>query len=229
MDAYFSHIFDFVCLAFSLALFLGDKLYIGRKLKTNPLYTIQGVSETARREWAAGVMRAGDGILAVQTLRNSTMVASFMASTSTLLALGVLSLSAQAEHVAETWHVLNLVGAASQGMLMIKILALMLDLFFAFFCFSSSIRLYNHVGFMINTCDGSVAEDVKIAFVTAHLNSAAHQFHTGMRAFYFMVPLVFWVFGSVLLILSTAAMIAVVHILDKTPHASSALLPRRPS
>ena len=130
MDAYFSHIFDFVCLAFSLALFLGYNLYIGRKLKTNPLYTIQGVSETARREWAAGVMRAGDGILAVQTLRNSTMVASFMASTSTLLALGVLSLSAQAEHVAETWHVLNLVGAASQGMLMIKILALMLDLFF---------------------------------------------------------------------------------------------------
>lgn len=229
MNAYLSHMFDFACLAVSLLMFLGYNMFIGRKLRANPLYTIQGVSETARREWAAGVMRSGDGILAVQTLRNSTMVASFMASTSTLLALGVLSLSAQAEHVAQTWHVLNLIGVTSQSMLMVKILALMLDLFFAFFCFSSSIRLYNHVGFMINTCNGEVAQDVKIAFVTAHLNSAAHQFHTGMRAFYFMVPLVFWVFGSVFLVLGTVAMIVVVHILDKTPHASSALLRKRSS
>lgn len=229
MDAYLSHILDFICLCVSLGLFVGYNLFIGRKLKKNPLYTIQGVSETARREWADGVMRAGDGILAVQTLRNSTMVASFMASTSTLLALGVLSLSTQVGQVAETWHALNLLGATGQSMLMIKILALMLDLFFAFFCFSSSIRLYNHVGFMINTCHSDVAQDTKISFVTAHLNSAAHQFHTGMRAFYFMVPLVLWVFGAVFLLLGTAAMIAVVHVLDKTPHASSALLPRRRS
>lgn len=229
MDAYLSHVFDFVCLAFSLALFLGYNAFMARKLKTNPLYTIQGVSETARREWVAGVMRDKDGILAVQTLRNSTMVASFMASTSILLALGLLSLSSRIEDVAQTWHILNVPGTASQGMLIVKILALMLDLFFAFFCFSSSIRLYNHVGFMINTCNGEVAEDIKIAFVTAHLNSAAHQFHTGMRAFYFMVPLLFWVFGSPFLVLGTVAMIVVVHILDKTPHASSALLPRRPS
>lgn len=198
-----------------------------QRVRREPLYAIQGVSDIARREWVASVMREKNGILAVQTLRNSTMVASFMASTATLLALGVLSLTGQAENLGRTWHALNMLGSTDQSMLVFKILTILLDLFIAFLCFTSSIRLYNHVGFMISTCTEAVQEDVKVCFVTAHLNNAARQFHLGMRVFYFMVPLVFWVFGSEFLLLGTAIMTAIVHLLDRTPRIHCTFMPKK--
>lgn len=221
----FPHIVDLACLALALGVFTGHNAYMAHALKADPLRTIQGVSDIARREWVASVMREKNGILAVQTLRNSTMVASFMASTATLLAMGVLTLTGQAENLGRTWHALNTLGSTDQGMLVFKILMILLDLFIAFLCFTSSIRLYNHVGFMISTCSEAVQEDVKVCFVTAHLNNAARQFHFGMRVFYFMVPLVFWVFGSEFLLLGTAIMTAIVHLLDRTPRVHCTFTP----
>ena len=49
------------------------------------------------------------------------------------------------------------------------------------------------------------------------LDRAAKHFHNGMRAFYFMVPLVLWFFGPLLLVGATMLMIVVVYLIDKTP------------
>lgn len=45
----------------------------------------------ARTAWVERIMQNEDGILAVQTLRNSTLVATFLASTAVLLIIGVLT------------------------------------------------------------------------------------------------------------------------------------------
>jgi hypothetical protein len=42
-------------------------------------YTVQAVQADARRHWVESVMRDKRDILAVQTLRNSTMAATFLA------------------------------------------------------------------------------------------------------------------------------------------------------
>ena len=211
------HALDLVCLFASIALFTLYNVFIWYKLRRDPIYTIQGAANIARKTWVVSVMEEKKDILAVQTLRNSTMAATFMASTAILLSVGVLSLTGQADNLGRTWHAVNLFGSTEQSTFVLKLVVLLANLFIAFFSFSNSIRLYHHVGFMINVPCMEGNYSTSFTFVAMQLNRAAHQFHIGMRAFYFMVPLVFWLFGPVLLVGSTLLMIAVVFILDKTP------------
>jgi hypothetical protein len=50
-----------------------------QRVKRNPAYTVQAVNVMARTAWVERIMKNEDGILAVQTLRNSTMAATFLA------------------------------------------------------------------------------------------------------------------------------------------------------
>lgn len=217
MERLVPHVLDVVCLLVSIAMFTLYNAVMWWKLKSDPIFTIQGAADLSRRAWVVSVMEEKKDILAVQTLRNSTMAATFLASTAILLSVGVLSLTGQAENIGTTWHSLNIFGSTEQSTLALKLLVLLVNLFIAFFSFSSSIRLYNHVGFMLNvpSIDGNYSSSM--TFVAMQLNRAASHFHFGMRAFYFMVPLVFWIFGPLLLLFSTIAMICVVYCLDRTP------------
>ena len=196
---------------------LAYHLFIARKRTNCPQHTVQGVAGATRREWVASVVRGKDGILGVQTLRNSTMVASFMASTSSVLALGVLSLASSADDKAGAWRLLHVFGSSSPDLLVIKVLALLLTLFFAFFCFASSIRLYGHVSFMIGTCTAPGEAGRRIRIAAACLEQAAQQFHLGMRAFYFLVPLVLWLFGPLFLTLGAVGMLLALYRMDRLP------------
>lgn len=215
------HALDVASLLGSIGLFTMYNIFIWWKLKSNPIYTIQGATNLARIAWVVSVMEEKNDILAIQTLRNSTMAATFLASTAIILSVGVLSLTGQAENVGNTWHTLNIFGSTERSTLALKLLVILINLFIAFFSFSSSIRLYNHVGFMINIpcTDGNYSSS--FTFVAMQLNRAASHFHFGMRAFYFLIPLIFWIFGPVLLFLSTVAIIVVVYYIDKNPRLYS--------
>jgi uncharacterized membrane protein len=89
----------------SLLLLVIYHVFLRVKLRRDPLYTIQAVNALARAEWVESVMTAGNkDVLAVQTLRNSIMGATFLSSTAVLLIIGVLTLSGQGEHLGTTWH-----------------------------------------------------------------------------------------------------------------------------
>jgi len=156
-------------------------------------------------------------ILAVQTLRNSTMAATFLASTSVLLIIGVLTLSEQGGKFEATWHALNILGSKNPELWMTKLIFLLLDLFVAFFSFSMSIRVFNHVGYLINVPLGLNHSMITPAHVALHLNRAGHFYSTGMRAYYFLVPLVFWLFGPLLMLVSTLGLLFVLYRLDRAP------------
>ena len=217
LENFSPHVLDLLCLLVSILMFTLYNVFIWWKLKSNPIYTIQGATNLARRAWVVNVMEEKNDILAVQTLRNSNMAATFLASTAILLSVGVLTLTGQAENLGHTWHSLNVFGSTEQSTLALKLLMLLVNLFIAFFSFSSSIRMYNHVGFMINVpcTDGNFS--TSFTFVAMQLNRAASYFHNGIRAFYFLIPLIFWLFGPILLLVSTLFMILVVFYLDKTP------------
>jgi uncharacterized membrane protein len=83
---------DIVGFVLSVALLVVYHLYLRQRVKRNPAYTVQAVNVMARTAWVERIMKNEDGILAVQTLRNSTMAATFLASTAMLLIIGVLTL-----------------------------------------------------------------------------------------------------------------------------------------
>ena len=142
--------YDILALIGSLTMLFAYARYMSWRSRKNPGYTIHGVTRAARVRWVEAVMASGKhDVLAVQTLRNSVMAASFMASTSVLLMIGVLSLSGSSDRSTSIWHALN-VGTIEPQALALKLVLLLGDFFVAFFGFSMAVRFYNHVGYMIN-------------------------------------------------------------------------------
>lgn len=214
---------DVAALFISAALVLGYHFFLQHRLRRDPLHTIQAVTALARERWVAAVMSSGrQDVLAIQTLRNSIMAATFLASTAMLVTVGTLTLAEQGQQLAAIWHALNPIADQARELWLIKLIFLVCDFLFAFFSFTMAIRLYNHVGYMINL----PASDTHIAHsprqVAFHLNRAASFFTAGVRAYYFAVPLLFWLFGPHLLLAATLALIFVLYRIDRVPDLDEA-------
>ena len=208
---------DLIGLFFCAGLLVLYHLYLAYQVSVRPTYSVQAVNRIARTAWVETVMTEQRDILAVQTLRNSTMAATFLASTAILLIIGVLSLSGQSSQLSNAWHTLNLADVTNKQIWSTKLLLLLCDLFAAFFCFSMSIRIYTHVSFMINVPLNLAHKVITPLHVALHLNRAGKFYSLGMRAYYFSVPLVFWLFGTGFMIVSTLLLIVVMFFLDRAP------------
>ena len=144
------------------------------------------------------------------------MGASLMASTATLLIIGTLTLSGQVEFISRSWHILNVGGTHAAELWIVKVLCLLVDFIVAFFAFVMSVRLVNHVVFMINTPGAQAHHNLTPNAVANRLNRAGNMFATGTRAFFFAVPLVFWLFGPAFLVVATLGLVVALMHLDRS-------------
>jgi uncharacterized membrane protein len=208
---------DVIAFSVSALLVAAYYVFLRAKVKRNPTYTIHGVNEIARRLWVANVIaNPAKDVMAVQTLRNFIMGASLMASTATFLIVGTLTLSGQAENISRSWHVLNAVGTHAAELWIIKVMCLLLDFIVAFFAFAMAVRLINHVVFMLNITERHDHHALSAAGVARRLNRAGNLFAIGMRAFFFAVPLVFWLFGPAFLVVATIGLVIALYHLDRS-------------
>jgi uncharacterized membrane protein len=187
-------------------------LYI--KIRQHPLSTAIGITNHARQMWVKGVIRDRRDILAVQTLRNQVMAATFLASTAILISLGSFNAAFRPGVFGEISHALNLLGTKTEILWMLKLMLLGILFFITFFNFTLSIRYYNHAGFMINSVehnDATVSENA----VTKVLNHGALHYTMGMRGFYLSVPMALWLFGPVWMLTGSLVLIAVLYRLDR--------------
>jgi len=219
-----AHIVDLIGFAVSVLVFVAYQLYLGRRTRLHPESSEQDALLAAREAWVASVMRDRRDILAVQTFRNSIMSASFMASTSVLLIIGVLTLSAQGDKLSGTWHSLNFLGHVDGGMWLFKLLVMLFDLLFAFFTFAMAVRLFHHVGYSINVPLNATSQNTQILKVTAQLNRAGSFYRLGMRTYYVTVPLLFWLFGTLWLVGATTVLIYFLYHFDRTPRSDNDLM-----
>jgi uncharacterized membrane protein len=209
-------------LGLSVTLLAAYHLYLLLRLRRDPNYTIQAVNRAVRTAWIESVMRDEDkALLAVQTLRNSTMAATFLASTAILLIIGTLNLSSQAETLVATWHIASVAGAQDESLWVGKLLLLIVDFFVAFFSFTMSVRLFNHIGYQVSLPHDVRPDELGPEKVAVHLNRAGRYFSIGIRAYYFSVPLLFWLFGPHMLVIASAALTVTLYGLDRTPAAAT--------
>jgi len=209
---------DIASFLVSVLLVVAYHIFLRYKIRHNPTYTVQAVNKIARTAWVETIMQNDkNAVLAVQTLRNSTMAATFLASTSVFMIIGVLTLSGQGDKLDATWHALNMLGAINPMLWMTKLILLLLDLFVAFFSFSMAIRVFNHVGYMINVPLSLNHKMITPEHVATHLNRAGRFHSMGMRAYYFLVPLVFWLFGPHFMLVATVGLILVLYRIDRAP------------
>lgn len=213
--------FDFVTALTSVLMLTAYHYFLKLRLRRDPLYTVHALNKLAREAWVDTIMcNEKPDVLAVQTLRNSVMASSFMASTAILLMVGALSSAGYAEHPGSPVHALNLSGATNQQAIAWKLVCLLVDFFVAFFCFAMSVRFYNHVGYLIGIPQQRKHSPISPGLVTAYLNRAGFFYLVGMRSFFYSVPLVFWMFGPLFMIAATLVLICALFPLDRAPKAT---------
>ena len=181
-----------------------------------PMATAVGITNHLRGHWVESIMEERRDILAVQTLRNWTMAASFLASTGILICLGLLSVAASPEKMAEITPSLNAVVQEHRVLWLFKLMVLIIDFFFIFFSFCLAIRYLNHVNFMINV-PFNLAHKITPEYITDILNRGMMHYTMGMRGYYFSVLLFLWLFGPIWMLMGTVVMTIVLYHLDRQP------------
>jgi uncharacterized membrane protein len=186
------------------------------RIYRHPMSTSVGITNHLRGHWVESIMAERRDILAVQTLRNWTMAASFLASTGILICLGLLSVAASPQKMAEITPSLNELVREHRVLWLFKLMVLILDFFFIFFSFCLAIRYLNHINFMINV-PSNLAHKITPEYITEILNHGMMHYTMGMRGYYFSVLLFLWLFGPIWMLLGTIVMTAVLYHLDRQP------------
>lgn len=200
----------------SIVLIIGYHVYLYLRVKKHPLSTAIGITNHARRLWTAEMRENKQAIVAVQTIRNQVMAATFLASTAILISLGLFSSAFRPGTFLEVSHALNALGTKSEEVWMFKLMLLGILFFGAFFNFTLAIRYYNHASFMINTYDPDKPTCCAAA-VSRILNRGALHYTFGMRGFYLSIPLSLWMFGPIWMLTGSVVLIIILSSLDREP------------
>lgn len=198
------------CCAFGLL--LGYHVWLVAAYRRNPGSTALGIAHAVRERWVRVVIEERRDILAVQTLRNWTMAATFLASTAMLIGLGILNVAMTTPKLAEMSYVLNALGSRSEVLWMVKLTLLSLTCFATFLNFALAIRYYNHAAFMLTLPAGQ--EGMSTAEASVH--RGAVQYHMGMRGYYVLIPLALWLVGPLWFLGGAVILTLVMRRMDRT-------------
>jgi len=112
--------------------------------------------------------------------------------------------------------VLSMTSAHAAELWIVKVMALLITFIVAFFAFAMSVRLANHVVFMINVPEFEAHHNLSPESVARRLHRSGTMFSVGMRAFLFAIPLVFWLFGPYFLLISSIGLVIALFRLDRS-------------
>ena len=206
-------LYETISLLLSLAMLGGYYLWLGFEVRKNPQRTVIGYSAVKRREWIRSVMTERRDILAVQTLRNWSTSASFLATTAILIATGALHFLTTIPQQPELLHNLNFLGSTSPTLITVKLFAIVAALLIAFFNFAVAIRYYNHVAIEINVPQPRQG-DGDLVIVQRLMDRAGTHYTVGMRCFYLTMPLALWLFGALWLLLGSILLCIALYLMD---------------
>ncbi|XP_073300791.1 uncharacterized protein [Primulina huaijiensis] len=235
---------DVILVPLGLLISVAYHVWLWHMVRTRPLSTIIGTNARGRRFWVASIMKSmcistGDSmcplqwlifigifsidpiqdnekknILAVQTLRNTIMGATLMATTSILLCCGLAAVISSTYSIKKPLNDV-VYGAHGEFMVAVKYVTLLLILLFSFLCHSLSVRFINQVNFLINCPPGNQSGGIVTAEYVSGLLEKGFLLNTvGNRMFYAALPLLLWIFGPVLVFLCSMTMVPVLYHLD---------------
>jgi uncharacterized membrane protein len=145
-----------------------------------------------RRRWVANAVSRESPLDAILS-GNIMGSVSFLASTTVLLLLAVLTAFGNLQSLMDTIETVGIRSSHSVQAVQIHLFATMAIFVMSFFSFTLSLRQFNHFCILIGAIDHSGHTSGDEIDAIAQLNSlAAKNFNNGIRAYYFAVPMVAW-------------------------------------
>lgn len=156
-----------------------------------------------------------NGVLAVQTLRNSIMASTLLASTaitlSSIIGALVSSASGNSSKTLKTF----VYGERGNIIATLKYLGLLVCFLFSFVCHLQSIRYASHASFLLSIPVGDNAPGLTPEYVNQFIYRSQNFFSFGLRGYYFSFPLLLWIFGPIPMFVCSVFMIFLLYKLDK--------------
>src|SRR3989337_2289374 len=158
-----------------------------------------------RRTWVENMLKPGQAITAVQSLRNIHMAASFLASSSIVFIGSIIYLIFNIE---QTSGIVTGRGtiALPDYLLFIKLLTVMVMFLLSLLNFTLCIRLLNYLVILIGASPDTIEETMKmnaVDYITKMFSTAGIHYTFGIRGFYYTIPLIGWFLGTWLFIVLT--------------------------
>lgn len=217
---------------FSAVLLILYHLRLYYLLRKRPTATSIGIANERRTQWIERVMNEDKDILAVQTLRNLTMAASFLASTAIMLGLAVMNALLGDASRADTLRALATDELTPDKLWVFKLMILAATFAACFYNFMLAIRYYNHTGVFTTVypsednvrhlhkpglfIDMANLPKVHVALrpVAETFNRGAAHYTLGMRGYYLAFPLSLWLFGSGWFLIGTIVLMVLLSRID---------------
>jgi uncharacterized membrane protein len=145
-----------------------------------------------RRRWVANAVSRESPLDAILS-GNIMGSVSFLASTTVLLLLAVLTAFGNLQPLMDTFDTVGLTTTHTIQNVQVHLFATMAIFVMSFFSFTLALRQFNHFCILLGAIDHSGHTSSDEIDAIAQLNSlAAKNFNNGIRAYYFAVPMVAW-------------------------------------
>lgn len=197
--------FDTVALAFFICCTLFYHVFYYYRVAHLPTHIFKGKINIIRRTWVANMLKPGNAIVAVQTLRNIHMAASFLASSSIVFIGSILYLVFNIEQTAGIVRGRGTI-AIEDYLIFIKLSTLMVMFLLSLLNFSLCIRLLNYLVIMIGASPDTIEETMGMSavdYIHKMFSTAGMHYTFGIRGFYYTIPLIAWFMGTWLFVALT--------------------------
>ncbi|WP_157268874.1 DUF599 domain-containing protein [Azohydromonas aeria] len=170
------------------AVLLGYEVALFAVERTRPQRWARSAHAVLREEWFGAVSRSpGSEILAVQTLRNSLMSATMIASTAALALMGTVTLAAPSLHAAFNGGSMRVAVLTPRLVLELMMLTLLLA---SLVSSVMAVRYYNHVSFIVGMPVGSPDRERWQWAGRAYVRKAGLLYSGALRQLVLVAPLV---------------------------------------
>lgn len=169
-----------------------------------------------RREWMLRMIERDNRMVDINIVRNLTRSSQFFASTTMLVLGALIALMGYVQQALDVVSELPFTVQASQRLLEIKILLLVVIFAYAFFKFSWAIRQLNFCSILVGAAPKQPKENPeqyapqinRIARITSY---AGVNYNNGLRAFYFALAALAWFLHPWLMMVATAWVVYILY------------------
>ena len=202
---------DIIGLLWFVALWIGYTVYTDRG--TPREHSLRHSMHRNRYLWMTQILKRDNRIMDTQILGQLGHGASFFASTTLLILVGLFTLLGSLDETVLALHRIPFAGKVTLLQWEVKLLALIVIFVHAFFKFTWALRQFNYCGVLIGAAplqkDGPDEEWVRR---TAWLSTlASKDFNQGLRAYYFGLSVIAWFVSGWLFMFASALVVFVLY------------------
>ena len=204
---------DWIGIAVSLLMFVGYELALQRRARRDPASVARLAHANVRAQWVEALAKhPASELLGVQTLRNSLMSATVIASTWALSLMGAVAIAGRSS-------IPKLEDALTPRVVVTTLL--LSTLFASALVALIAIRFFNHVGYMLSLPVGSALRTAMTPDSVEYMRRAGYFYSLSVRSFFAVAPLVVGTLSPALMVLPAAGMLVALAAFDRVPRAKA--------